>query len=269
MMSRWPAASLCCAVVLGVATPASAGPSAPPPPPDSGQTGPEPANPEAGTTAPGPAPKNPTDTGTQRTGSKAPPPPPSGGEPAPSTTPRSVQTIPDDPVDLSRTWTFSGRRSSPKPRYDVRRTDPVYAAPNPAGFYSGVSLQGNHIPPFPAQRFDAKPALLTWTGFERTDAGSKIYFQLSAPVRFEVDQKGTTVTVVIQNTQVNVRNNARRLDLRFFDTPAREVKMRRRGKDIVVTIPLKRQATATVDMVDGGSGYKMLVVQFGDASTGG
>ena len=85
------------------------------------------------------------------------------------------------------------------------------------------------MPPFPAAKMGTKPALLTWTGFERTAGGSRVFFEVSAAVTTQLTTKDNVLTLRLVNTQVNVKNNARDLDLRYFKTPVRSVKVKRKG----------------------------------------
>lgn len=184
-----------------------------------------------------------------------PPPRPDAGEP-------DVEDEPEaEDVDLSNTWGYS-RTRSPRPRYVRNTQDPIAFSANPVGFYSGVSVQGNHVPPFPAT--STTPVVMTWTGFERAPEGSRVFFELSAAATYDVDRKGQTLRIRMRNTKVNVRNNMRRLDLRYFQTPVRTVKVSRRGRDTVATIVLERNAEPTVQIIDGKAGYSLLVVQFAD-----
>lgn len=141
---------------------------------------------------------------------------------------------------------------------------------NPVGFYSGVSVQGNQLPPHPVKTLGNRPATMTWAGFERTATGSRVFFQLSAEADYTVKQKDGVITVRMRKTKVNVRNNLRRLDLSYFKTPVKSVKVRRKGRDAVATISLKREATPDVSFVDGGgSGYTLLVLSFTHTSNNG
>lgn len=171
---------------------------------------------------------------------------------------------PTEPVDLTGTWGYSRGSGGQSPRY-VRAREDVETAPNPDGYYSGVSIDGNHVPPFPARSMGTKPALMTWTGFERVGEGSRVFFELSSDVATEVDVKGAVITVRMRNTKINVRNNARSLDLRYFRTPVRSVKVSRKGKDAVATIVLKRNATPTVSWIAGKANYRLFVVDFAAA----
>ncbi|MEM6296417.1 MAG: hypothetical protein AAGA54_34440 [Myxococcota bacterium] len=199
-----------------------------------------------------------------------PPPPSSSGDAASASGGQSqpADEVAGPPVDLSNTWGYS-RRGAPRPRYVRNTQDPIIFAPNPVGFYSGVSVQGNQLPPHPAKALDGKPAVMTWAGFERTAAGSRVFFQLSAEADYTVSQKDGVITIRMRKTKVNVRNNMRRLDLSYFKTPVKAVKVRRRGRDAVATVSLKRTAEPTIAYVESGngSGYKLLVVSFTHGSS--
>lgn len=256
------------AAAMAMPAGAWAGPAAspPPPPPPSGGSGDE----APGGTLPGthaaPGGRPPPGTGT----APGTPPPPSSPPPPGTGTakPPEAPTEPQKPADLSDTWGYS--RSRPlTPRYVRSSDDPGSTAPNPTGFYSGVSTGGNHVPPQPPASFDSRPYLMTWTGFERAAEGSRVYFQVNGPVKHEIQKNGLVLKLRLRNTQVNVRNNMRRLDMRYFDTPVREVRIKRVGKDMEATIELKREADPSVRLVDGKAGYKLLTLQFDDAGAGG
>lgn len=247
---------------------AAAAPSTPPPPKAKSTTPPPPSSPPSTTTTPPSATPSTPFLPTSRSdgngaGSSTPPPPsiPSaptggGGEAGPS------EPEPP-PQDLSHTWGYSQKRSDVAPRY-IRTSDPAFAAPNPVGFYSGVSVQGNHVPPLPAKELGQTPAMMTWSGFERVGEGSRVFFQLSAPIQHELSetQGGLLLKVRMRNTKVNVKNNRRRLDLRYFKTPVSEVKIKHQGKDTIAIISLKRASTPRVELVEGKAGYTLLIVQF-------
>ncbi len=256
------------ATVLGDTSSAAAPPSTDVP--RKASTPPPPGTPTA------PAPKSEPQTPEPRSGTTPPPsggsvPPPPPGKPGAAKTDPAGTTPPVEPerapVDLSNTWSKSRGGGGISPRF-VRGVDEPdrIATPNPEGYYSGVSVEGNHVPPFPAPKTGTKPALLTWTGFERTSAGSRVFFEVSAPVATKLTIKGSTLTLRITNTKINVKNNTRHLDLRYFRTPVSTVKVKRSGKDAVATIVLKRGAEPKLSLVDGKAGYKLLVVEFADGN---
>lgn len=244
---------------------AEAAPSTPPPPKTRSATPPPPST--SGGSPFLPTPRTRSASSGSGTTSTPPPPPraPAGADDGSPTSPSARPEPEGPPPDLSDTWGFSRSRTGIQPRY-VRTRDQTFTAPNPVGFYSGVSVRGNHVPPHPAKGKGTKPVLMTWTGFERAPEGSRVFFQLSATAGFEVDRKGQTLRIRMRNTKVNVRNNTRHLDLRYFKTPVRTVKVRRKGRDTIATIVLKRDASPEVSLMDGKAGYKLLVVQFGDAT---
>jgi len=251
-------------LAIGVAGPAAAGPP-PPPAAGSGDTAkkgaaaapPSPGQPVERTSPP---PKgSPPATGTKPTSSSLPPPPPGKPGEASGAAPSEPER---PPVDLRHTWSRS-RGGAASPRF-VREGEQRVEIANPEGYYSGVSVEGNHVPPFPAAKMGTKPALLTWTGFERTSAGSRVFFEVSAAVATKLTVKGATLTLRMVNTKINVKNNTRHLDLRYFKTPVSSVKVKRAGKDTVATIVLKRGAEPRLSMVDGKAGYKLVVLEFGE-----
>jgi hypothetical protein len=258
-MALVPALAMALALVgpppAGAGDAAKTGPSGAPPAPAARERSTRaPSSP----TAPSRAPADAT-TPPPRRPSALPPPPPETVAPGQLADPPE----PERPrMDLSRSWSRSkGTRGSPR---FVRAAEERVETPNPEGYYSGVSVEGNHVPPFPATKMGAKPALLTWTGFERTSGGSRVFFEVSAAVATKLTVKGSTLTLRIANTKVNVKNNTRDLDLRYFKTPVRSVKVKRQGKDAVATIVLKRGAAPEVALVDGKAGYKLVVLEFAD-----
>ncbi len=168
-----------------------------------------------------------------------------------------------DQAEMTKSWHYSSGKPI-EPLYVRGRSQRDKATdPNPIGFYSGVRPGNDTPPPIAAKTFGSSPAVLTWMGFERTATGSRVFFQLNAEVEHRLEQKGLTIMVRLPNTTVNVKNNRRPLDLRFFNTPVRLVTLRHVGSDAVATISLKREAAPSrVSLVPGASGYKLLVLEF-------
>jgi len=165
-------------------------------------------------------------------------------------------------TDLSKTWGYSTSRDL-EPNFIATKKSAAEAVPNPIGFYSGVSLRGDNPPPIPPPAMGTIPAVVTFPGYEASPGGSRVFLQLSASANHEVSQDGMKIQVRLYNTAVNVQNNKRPLDLRYFDTPVQHVAIRTEGSDTVATITLKRESTPTTQMVPGANGYYMLVLEFG------
>ncbi len=188
----------------------------------------------------------------------APPLPPR--PPTESSRGRTTEVLP--PADLSGAWGYS-RSKVPVPRYLYSEEEVQGSvATKPAGFYSGVTAAGDGMPPMPARTMGEMPAELTWTGFERDGQTASVFVQLSAEAPYEVQVQGNRVVVVLPNTRVRVRNNARYLDLRYFGTPLQKVMVRRKRETTSVVIDLNTARTPQVDIRRAPTGYYMLVVSF-------
>jgi hypothetical protein len=170
------------------------------------------------------------------------------------------QRIPTE--DLSRTWGYS-TGGNEGPNY-VRAASETELAINPIGYYQGVTIEGDNLPPFAPEMMGTAPAVMTWTGFEgeKGGSGSHAFFQLSSAVEHHLVSQPERVTVRLPNTSVNVRNNMRQLDTSFFKTPVSGIKISRDGPDTVILLELRRPATPQISLRGGSNGYSVLVVQF-------
>lgn len=85
--------------------------------------------------------------------------------------------------------------------------------------------------------------------------------QLSEEAKYDVKQRGSTITIRLRRTRVNVKNNQRFLDLRYFSTPVQMVRVKRRGRDTLLVLTLKRAAQPDVRLMER-EGRPLLVVAF-------
>ncbi len=171
---------------------------------------------------------------------------------------------PTPDTDLTQTWGYASG-GDVKPRYVNMEAAAVRAAPNPIGFYAGVSTTGEQTVPPWAPPAGSSPTL-TWPGFERTSNTSRVFFQISSAVEHQVSQNGLTVRVRFPGTQINVRNNRRALVLTYHRTPVRRVVVRSQGGDAVATLTLKRAAEPVVTTSTAANGYHMVVLEFADGT---
>lgn len=224
----------------------------------------------AGTAWAGPPPPPPPGSGGGEVRSA--PPPPSSASKAGSDAKSSSDKTPSDPLsidqrtpdtDLTGTWGYN-RGGSRGPNYVRSVEDDPFFTVNPVGFYQGVSSTGGAMPPYAPKEIGGESAVLTWTGFERTDTSSRVFFQLSAAVEPEVVAEGLAVTIKLPRTSIKVRNNRRALITKYFKTPVDRVKVRRKGKDVIATLVLRWEATPTWTVNEGERGYKILVFEFPD-----
>lgn len=206
--------------------------------------------------------------GTAWAGPPPPPPPPSSaGDSGPS------ERTPADPLvidqrtpdtDLTGQWSYS-RGAGHNPNYVRSADDDPFFAVNPIGYYQGVSIGGGNLPPFAPKEIGGESAVLTWTGFERSENGSRVFIQLSAAVEPEIAVEGMRVFVKLPRTSVKIKNNRRSLITKYFKTPVDEVKINRAGKDVLVVLELRFEATPSWRFEVGSNGYQVLVLEFPDA----
>jgi hypothetical protein len=201
-----------------------------------------------------------------------PPPPPSSGDAGP--TEGSGRSAPADPLvidqrtpdtDLTGNWTYSRSAGPAGPNYVRSVDDDPFFTVNPIGYYQGVSLGGGNLPPFAPKEIGGQSAVLTWTGFERDESSSRVFVQLSAAVEPQISVEGMRVLVKLPRTSVKIKNNRRSLITRYFKTPVNEVKISRAGKDLLVILELRWEATPSWRFEAGQNGYQVLVLEFPDA----
>lgn len=167
-------------------------------------------------------------------------------------------------TDLTGNWSYS-RGGVAGPNY-VRGADEeqLFLTVNPIGYYQGVSVSSSNLPPYAPKEIGGESAVLTWTGFERGEQSSRVFFQLSASVEPEIAVEGLRVFIKFPRTSVTTRNNQRKLITKFFKTPVNEVTLSRSGKDMVAVLDLRWEATPTWRFETGPNGYRVLVFEFSD-----
>jgi hypothetical protein len=229
--------------LLLVAGSAWAGP--PPPPPPSDGAGASNSAPPSSTNAPPPPPTS----------------APAGGKPeAPPADPLVYE---QGEANLSGNWGYS-RGASSGPNYVRGDDDDAFSTVNPIGYYQGVSVGGGNLPPYAPKEIGGESSVLTWTGFERGESSSRVFFQLSSSVEPEISVEGLRVLVKFPRTSVTTRNNQRGLITKFFKTPVTEVKLSRSGKDMLAVLELRWEATPIWRFETGTNGYRVLVLEFSD-----
>jgi len=147
-------------------------------------------------------------------------------------------------------------------------TDQGVSAPSgtPGGKYGGVTPGSNVSNPLPQSPLS--PPHLIWTGFQPTTTGSRVFFQTTGPVEFEVKEgpvsKGShsTLTVLLRGCRIHMANNRRKIDTRAFATPVQSVSAKQRRKDVELLITLRVIASATPGTEDGPNGTRFLVFDF-------
>jgi hypothetical protein len=166
-------------------------------------------------------------------------------------------------ANLTGNWAFS-RGASSGPNYVRGEDDDPFFTVNPIGYYQGVSVAGGNLPPYAPKEIGGESSVLTWTGFERSESSSRVFFQLSSSIEPEISVEGLRVFVKFPRTSVTTRNNQRGLITKFFKTPVTEVKLSRSGKDMLAVLELRWEATPIWRFETGANGYRVLVLEFSD-----
>jgi len=145
----------------------------------------------------------------------------------------------------------------------AREGEPLAA---PGGKYGGVTLGGNASNPLPQSPLS--PPHLIWTGYQPTATGSRVFFQTTGPVEFEVKEGRmskaghSTLTVLLRGCRIHIANNRRKLDTRAFPTPVQSVSAKQRRKDVELVITLREPARSTPGTEAGPNGTRFLVFDF-------
>ncbi len=102
------------------------------------------------------------------------------------------------------------------------------------------------------------PNLVTWVGFQKTDAGPRVFVRVSSGIQQPtLDTAGDEVIVHIAAVRIDTKNNARPLDTRYFGTDVTRVWARQVAKGVDLHVKLAkagappRLSTAPVPQGDG------------------
>jgi hypothetical protein len=170
--------------------------------------------------------------------------------------------------------TGADRPLAPSPLDEASRNLDAEApsAPTP-GAYHGVVPGPEARNPLPHPRSD--PPRLIWTGFKMVGDRSEIFLQTTRPVEHALapatgKAAAGSLSFMLRNCRIHMRNNARKIDTRFFASPVQGVSARQRKRDVELNISLKDQAMPEVRVDPGPDGTQFLVLSFppGGASAG-
>jgi len=154
---------------------------------------------------------------------------------------------------------------APAPNDGVNVEEPPPPPPS-SEKYVGVVPGAETKNPLPAPH--KGPPALIWSGFQMAPQGSRVFFQTTAAVEYEVKTadaakgKSPTVSVFLKNCRIHLKNNRRNLDTRYFATPVRGVTATQRRKDVELRITLKEPASGTPRTEPGPDGTQFLVLEF-------
>jgi hypothetical protein len=138
-------------------------------------------------------------------------------------------------------------------------------APAGEGNYAGVSLGGQGLPPHPPKLPLKGPQRMTWPGFQIRDGVPTVFLQTTGAPDYAVSDTPGAIRVTLHGTKIQLRNNKRPLKVGEFGTPITEVSAKPHGKDVVVTIKHKGQASHREHVEPSAGGFQVLVVELPSA----
>jgi hypothetical protein len=158
-----------------------------------------------------------------------------------------------------------------RPPTVLRTTMPAAARPpSPEELrepYAGLSLAPQAKNPLPPPKED--PPSLIWTGFTPGEAGAggEIFLQTTRRIEHDISVAKavpgrSALLVVLRNTRIHARNNARKIDTSFFATPVNGVVARQRKRDVELVISLKEAVAPQVRRQPGPDGSELIVLSF-------
>jgi hypothetical protein len=128
------------------------------------------------------------------------------------------------------------------------------------GEYHGVRPGKVALPPNPPKA-TGQP-FLTWSGFMMTDHGSRVFLQFTQTVQYVVTESAKEVVVTVKGARIHKRNNGRMVNTRYFATPVARVQAKQHGKDVRVTILLRKAAKPEHRLEAGEQGFQFLMLDF-------
>jgi hypothetical protein len=154
--------------------------------------------------------------------------------------------------ERARATPSQGRAGTPQrpiPRQRLLLTNRTVTRQTPSGDYQGVTPGLPTMPRIRLPRNAKKRCYLTWTGFQLLPTGSRLFLQFNKRPKVRKTVKGAALTLELSGCRVANWNNTRPLYTRYFPTPVRYARVRRRGKSTRMTVLLKKPVTASTRVV--------------------
>lgn len=151
-------------------------------------------------------------------------------------------------------------RATPKrPPKRVLLTHRKVTRSGPTGGYHGVTPGLPSMPRIFLPRGAKKRCYLTWTGFQLLPTGSRVFLQFNKRPTVKKTAKGAALTIKLPGCRVANWNNTRPLFTRYFPTPVRYARVRRRGKATWMTVLLKKPVAAHTQVVQLQGWYYLFI----------
>lgn len=175
--------------------------------------------------------------------------------------PPPVGSAPVEPPAEDPTASPSASQLAP-PAMNQPLDGPPARERQPVGYAGVPGPEGRS--PFQPPR--SAPPRLVWTGFKMAGDRSELFLQTTRPITFDVVDgtagRAPKLSVFLRNCRIHLKNNARRIDTRFFASPVEEVSARQRRKDVELMVTLEGAAAPTTRTEPGPDGTHFLVLSF-------
>jgi hypothetical protein len=132
---------------------------------------------------------------------------------------------------------------------------------NPEGTYQGVAIGNDNPPPHPPHMPVKGPQVLTWSGFQIKGGVPTVFLQLTGTPDYSISDSGNSVTVILRNTKIAIRNNRRPLRVEAFDSTVKNIAATKHGKDVRVVIQTKSGVSHKEHTEPGANGYQLLLIE--------
>lgn len=136
--------------------------------------------------------------------------------------------------------TVSGAAAA-EPKAETLQVQATPQAASVQSEYRGVTPP-KRVVPENAQNFVSSKNQVAWIGFQPSSTQHSVFIQTTRPTVFEqVESSDKRVVIQLPDTALLVSNNARELDMRYFNTPFALAKASRQGKHARVVIEFKEK----------------------------
>jgi hypothetical protein len=129
------------------------------------------------------------------------------------------------------------------------------------GWSTTPARHGGHARPHVPRSSKAPDAILP--GFETlADGSTRLFVQLTKPVKYDVKQSRGTLTYVLKGAYADKRNNFNPLVTVHFNTPVTSARLVPHGNDLWFVVDLRANVTPSVVLDSTKEGGAMLRIEF-------
>ena len=126
------------------------------------------------------------------------------------------------------------------------------------GVIPGTGMKPDHLAAEPGTA-----PVITWHGFQPMPGGSsRIFVQSAQKPTTNVRRSGQGFEVVLAGVDLPAGNNRLPLVTRYFNTPVRRARIKKKGGEVVVVLDMRADVAPTVRQEKAQSGYWFTYLEF-------